>query len=131
MVGDTSLVEVAANLLEAIAAQHAVEDLAHNRSRGGVNLQRRALPRPVADLDAAVAERRAWPEEEPARGGLTHPSGHLLRQVLRIELVDALDDRLHELAGGGVVGVLGDGDDADAAAAQHRLEGDGVLALAG
>ena len=27
--------------------------------------------------------------------------------------------------------MLGDGDDADAAAAQHRLEGDGVLAFAG
>ena len=32
---------------------------------------------------------------------------------------------------GGVVGVLGDGDDPDALAPEHGLEGDGVLALAG
>ncbi|MXX48086.1 MAG: hypothetical protein F4W99_01665 [Chloroflexi bacterium] len=52
-------------------------------------------------------------------------------QVLGVELVDRLDDRLHQLAGRGVVGVLGDRGDPNAAPAQHRLEGDGVLALAG
>ncbi|MYD73104.1 MAG: hypothetical protein F4Y11_02230 [Chloroflexi bacterium] len=51
-------------------------------------------------------------------------------QVLGVELVDRLDDRLHQLAGRGVVGVLGDRGDADAAPPEHRLEGDGVLALA-
>ena len=48
-----------------------------------------------------------------------------------VELVHALDDGLKELAGGGVVGLLGDGDHSDASASQHGLEGDGVLALAG
>ena len=52
-------------------------------------------------------------------------------QVLGVELVDRLDDRLHQLAGRGVVGVLGDRGDADAAPPEHRLEGDGVFALAG
>ena len=77
-----------------------------------------------------VAVGRAAGDPETARGGLAHAPGDFLRKIFRVELVDALDDRLHELAGGGVVGVLGDGDDADAAPAQHGLEGDGVLALA-
>ena len=52
-------------------------------------------------------------------------------KIFAVEFVHALDDGLHELAGGGVVGVLGDGDDADSLAPEHGLEGDGVLALAG
>ena len=36
-----------------------------------------------------------------------------------------------QLAGWGVVGVLGDGDDANSLAPQHGLEGHGVLPLAG
>ena len=52
-------------------------------------------------------------------------------EIFRVKFVHALDDGLHELACGGVVGVLGDGDDPDALSAEHGLEGDGVLALAG
>ena len=52
-------------------------------------------------------------------------------QILRVKFVHALDDGLKELACGGVVGLLGDGDDADAPPAKHGLEGDGVLPLSG
>ena len=69
-------------------------------------------------------------EEEAAGGGLAHSPDDFLGKILRVELVDALDDRLHQLARWRVVGVLRDGDDPDAAPAKHRLEGDGVLALA-
>ncbi|MYD35720.1 MAG: hypothetical protein F4X20_01655 [Dehalococcoidia bacterium] len=50
-------------------------------------------------------------------------------EVLRVELIDALDDGLHELAGRSVVGMFRDGDDTDASPTQHRLEGNGVFAL--
>ena len=52
-------------------------------------------------------------------------------EILAVEFVHALDDGFEELAGGGVVGLLGNGDDAYAAPAQHGLEGDGVFTLAG
>ena len=129
-VGDAALVEVAADLLEALSAQRALEHLFHDRRRSRIDLERGALLASVLHLDPLVAEGRARREEEAARGGLAHAPDNVLRKIFAVELVDALDDRLHELAGGGVVGVLGDGDDAHAASAQHRLEGDGVLALA-
>ena len=52
-------------------------------------------------------------------------------QILRVEFVDALDDGLKESAGGIVLGLLGDGDHADALAPKLRFEGDGVLPLPG
>ena len=60
---------------------------------------RRALAHAVRNLDAAVAEGGARAEEEAARGGLAHAAHNVLRKILRVELVDALDDRLHELPG--------------------------------
>ena len=78
-----------------------------------------------------LAERRHGSEVEAALGRFAHASAHLLGQVLRVELVDALDDRFHQLAGRRVVSVLGDRGDPDSAPAQHRLEGDGVFAFAG
>ncbi|MCY3646822.1 MAG: hypothetical protein OXH07_07600 [Chloroflexi bacterium] len=129
--GNALVVEGAHDVEHALAREDHVEDAAHHGVGGRVELQLRALLRPVLDLHLLVAVGRVGGDPEAARGGLAHAARDLLGQVRRVELVDALDDRLHELAGGGVVGVLGDGDDADAAAAQHRLEGDGVLALAG
>ncbi len=129
-VGDAPLVQVAADLLEAGAPQRALEYLAHDRGGDRVDLERGTLPHTIADLHAPVAEGRPGREEEASRCGLAHPARDLLGQILRVELVDALDDGFHQLAGRGVVGVLGNGDDSDAAPAQHRLEGDGVLALA-
>ncbi|MCY4575417.1 MAG: hypothetical protein OXC55_02230 [Chloroflexi bacterium] len=68
---------------------------------------------------------------EAPRRGLTHAAGHFLGEILRIELVDALDDGFHEFAGWRVVCMLRDGDDADASPAQHRLECDSVFPLTG
>jgi len=129
--GDALLVEDAHDVEHAPAREGHVEDAAHHGVGGRVELQLGALLRAVLHAHLLVAVGRVGGDPESARGGLAHPARDLFRQVGRVELVDALDDRLHELAGGGVVGVLGDGDDAHAAAAQHRLEGDGVLALAG
>ena len=56
---------------------------------------------------------------------------NLLGKIFAVEFVHALDDALKKLAGGGVVGLLGDGDHPDALAPEHGLEGDGVLPLAG
>ena len=70
-------------------------------------------------------------DPEASGRGLPHPPRDLLGKILAVELVHALDDGFEELAGGGVVGLLGDGDDADASPAEHGLEGDGVLPLAG
>ena len=52
-------------------------------------------------------------------------------EILRVELVHTLDDGLHELSRGGVVGVLGNGDDSDPLLAQHGLECHGVFTLSG
>ena len=68
--------------------------------------------------------------QKPREAASRMPARDFLGEVFGIELVHALDDRLHQLAGGGVVGVLGDRGDADAPTAQHRLERDGMLALA-
>ena len=125
------IVENPDDVEDALALAGHAEDAAHDGVGGRVELQLRALLGAVLDVDPAVAVRDVRGDPEAARGRLAHPSQDFLGQVLRVELIDALDDRLHELAGGGVIGVLGDGDHADAAAAEHRLEGDGVLALAG
>ena len=58
-----------------------------------------------------------------------HPPGDLLGQILRLKLVHALDDGLHDLAGRGIVGLLGDRGRVDSPAPE--LEGYGVFAPAG
>ena len=96
-----------------------------------VKLQLGALLRPVLDVDLPIAVGGVGGDPEAARSGFPHPPRHLLGEILAVELVHAFDDGLKELAGGGVVSLLGDGDDPDAAPPQHGLEGDGVLALSG
>ena len=113
---DTPPVEVAAYLLQAVPSQRTREDLPHERRGRRVDLQGRALPHPVSHLHPLVAEGGLGTEEEATRGGLPHSPDNFLGQILRVKLVDALDDRLHQLAGGRVIGVFGDGDDTDAAA---------------
>ena len=108
-----------------------VEDALDYRGRVQIRFQFGPLLRPVLHHDPFVAVGRPAANPEAAGGGLAHPSRDLLGQILAVEFVHALDDGLHELAGGGVVSVLGDGDHEDALASEHGLEGDGVLALSG
>ncbi|MDE2669005.1 MAG: hypothetical protein OXI51_05050 [Chloroflexota bacterium] len=128
--GDALVVQGAHDVEHALAREDHVEDAAHHGVGGRVKLQLRALLRPVLHPHLLVPVGGVGGDPEAARGGLAHAARNLFREIGAVELVDALDDRLHELARGRVVGVLGDRDDAHAAAAQHRLEGDGVLALA-
>ena len=130
-VGNAVVVEGAGDLRDALPGLGKREDALRDGSGVRVGLEPRTLLGAVLDVDLLVAVRRAAGDPEAAGGGFAHAARDLLRKIFGVELVDALDDRLHELAGGGVVGVLRDGDDADAASAQHRLEGDRVLALAG
>ncbi|MCY3504974.1 MAG: hypothetical protein OXH41_02270 [Chloroflexi bacterium] len=129
--GDALVVEGAGDVEEADPGGRHPEHPPHDGVGRRIENQPGALLGAVLDVLLAVAVGGVGGNPETARGGFAHPARDLFRQVGAVELVDALDDRLHELAGGRVVGVLGDGGDADAAAAQHRLEGDGVLALAG
>ncbi|MDE2934494.1 MAG: hypothetical protein OXS47_11620 [Chloroflexota bacterium] len=107
-------------------AKHPANDFVRRR----VELQLGALLGAILHGHLLVAEGGEGGDPEATRGRLAHPPRDFLGQILRVKFVHALDDRLHELAGGRVVGVLGDGHHADAAPAEHRLEGDGVLALA-
>ena len=116
---------------DAAALERHVEDAAGYGVGGRVKLQLGALLRPVLDVDLPVAVGGEGGDPEASGSGLPHPSRDLLGKIFAVEFVHALDDGLHELTGGGVVGVLGDGDDPDAPAPEHGLEGDGVLALAG
>ncbi len=98
---------------------------------GRVEFQPGTLLDPVLDIDPPVAVGRAGVHPEAPGGGLAHPPRHFLSKIFRVKFVHGLDDGLHKLAGGGVVGVLGDGDDANSLAAEHGLECHGVLPLAG
>ncbi|MCY3571208.1 MAG: hypothetical protein OXH19_07695 [Chloroflexi bacterium] len=128
--GDAVGIERAGDVEHALTRGGHVEDAPHDLVHGRIEHQRRTLFAAVGDLDPLVAVGRPAGHPEPARGRFAHAARDLLGQVLGVELVDRLDDRLHQLAGRGVVGVLGDRGDADAAPPEHRLEGDGVLALA-
>ena len=115
----------------ALALQGQVEDAPGHGVGGGIKLQPGAFLGPVLDVDLLVAVGGVGGDPKAPRRRLAHPPNDLLGQILAVELVHALDDGLHQLAGGGVVGVLGDGDHPDALAPQHGLEGHGVLALSG
>ena len=81
-------------------------------------------------MDPLVAVGGVGGHPEAPRRGLPHPPRDLLGKIFAVELVHALDDGFEELACGGVVGLLGDGDDSDALAPEQGFEGDCVLALA-
>ncbi len=107
------------------------EQAAHHAGRRLRHRQLRSLFRTVWHQYPGVAIGRAAGHPEAAGGGFAHPPRDLLRQVLRVELVHALNDGLHQLAGGRVVGVLRDGDHLDPLAPEHRLESNGMFPLAG
>ena len=129
--GDALVVQGAGDLEHSGAGLGQVEDALHHLGGVGVQFQGGALLRPVGHHDPVVAVGGAAAHPVAPGGGLAHSPLYFFGKILAIELVHGLDDGLHQLAGGGVVGVLGDGHDADSLAPQHGLEGHGVLPLAG
>ena len=129
--GDSLCVECLGDVEGAHALQGHVEHALDHRVLGRVRLQLRARLSSVLHVDLPVAEGCVGAHPEATRGGLAHPPADLLRKIFTIELIDAFDYRLHELAGWRVVGVLCDGDYADALSPEHGLECDGVLSLSG
>ncbi len=129
-VRDSAAVEFHADFLESVAAQRHAEHLFDDSGGRGINFQRRVLAIAVLDLDPVVPERSTTGQVVSTRGSLPHAPSHLLGKVFGVELVDALDDSFHEFAGRGVIGVLRNRNDADALAAEHGLECNGVLAFA-
>ena len=130
-VGDALAVEGSGDLQDAFPHLRQVEDALDHGSGVRVRLQGRAFLGPVLDHQLAVAVGNSARDPEAPGGGLAHSPPNFFRKIFRVELVHGLYDGLHQLAGGGVVGVLGDGYHADALAPQHGLEGHGVLPLAG
>ena len=130
-VGDALAVQGAGDVQDALARLGQVEDAFHHRESCRIGFQGRTLLRPVLDVDLPVAVGNAAGDPETPGGGFPHPPQDLLGKIFRVKFVHGLNDGLHQLAGGGVVGVLGDGDDADALAPEHGLEGYGVFPLAG
>ena len=130
-VGDPLAVEGSGDLQDTFPRLRQVEDSLDHGSGVWVRLQRGALLGPVLDHQLAEAVGHPAGDPEAPGGGLAHSPANFFGKIFRVELVHGLDDGLHQLAGGGVVGVLGDGDHADALAPQHGLEGHGVLPLAG
>ena len=129
-VGDALAVENAGDVQDAPARLGHIEDALDHRGRGRVGFQRGTFLGPVLDHQLAVAVRDSAGDPEAPGGCLPHPSSDLFGKIFRVELVHGLDDGLHQLAGGRVVGVLGDGDHSNALAPEHGLEGHGVLPLA-
>ena len=72
------------------------------------------LPGDRRQVGAQVPRRRAGCVPRPLQPSPAQPPLDLVRQILAVELVHALDYRLHQLAHWSVVGVLGNGDHADA-----------------
>ena len=114
-----------------LALEGEIEDASYYGVVGRVQFQAGALLGAVLDVEARVSVGGAGVHPEAPGGGLAHSPRHFLRKILAIKFVHGLDDGLHQLAGGGVVGVLGDGDHADALAPEHGLVGHGVFPLAG
>ncbi|MDE2682751.1 MAG: hypothetical protein OXI54_01190 [Chloroflexota bacterium] len=130
-VGDALVVEGAGDVQDALAGLGQVEDALDHGSGVRVKFQGGAFLGAVLDHQLAVAVGNTAGDPEAPGGGFAHPSINLFGKIFAVKFVHGLDDGFHELAGGGVVGVLGDGDDADALAPEHGLEGYGVLPLAG
>ncbi len=128
---DALIVERAGDVEHTLAIHGHVEDAPHNVIDGRVENECGTLLGAVLHLDALVSVRRPTRHPEPARRRLAHSACDLLSQILRVELIDRLDDRFHQLAGGRVVSVLGDRGDSNPAPTQHRLERHSVFTLSG
>ena len=130
-VGDAPAVQLLADFRQPVPPAGTLEYLLDYRRRYRVHLQGGALLHPVADLDASVPEGGLGAQEETTGRRFPHPTQNLLPKILAVVFVHALDDALQQPAGGVVLGLLGDGDHADALAPQLGLERHGVLPLAG
>ena len=130
-VGDALVVEGTGDVQDAVSGLGQAEYPLDHRTGVRVGFQGGALLGTVLDHELAVAVGNAAGDPEAPGCGLAHPPVDLFGKIFAVELVHGLDDGLHQLAGGGVVGVLGDGDDADALLSQHGLEGHGMFPLAG
>ena len=115
-VGDAPPVQLLADLLQPVAPPGTLEYFLHDGSGHRVYFKSGAVLHPVADLDSGIAEGRPGGQEVAPGRRLSHSPDNLLGKIFRVKFVHALDDGLHQLAGWGVVGVLGDGYDADALA---------------
>ena len=129
--GDALGVEGLGDVEGALSLEGHVEDAPDHSVGGRVQLQLGALLRPVLDVDPLVAVGCVGGHPEASGRRLPHPPRNLLGKIFAVEFVHAFDDGLQQPAGSGVLGLLGDGDHADAPPAEHGLEGDGVLALSG
>ena len=130
-VGNALAVQGAGDVQNTPARLGQVEDALDHGSGVRVRFQRGRLLGPVLDVDLAEAIGDPAGDPESTGGGLPHPPQDLGGKIFRVKFVHGLDDGLHQLAGGGVVGVLGDGHHSNALASRHGLESDGVFALAG
>ncbi len=130
-VGDALVVEGAGDVQDAVPGLGQVEDALDHGSGVRVEFQGGAFLGAVLNHELAVAVGNAAGDPEAPGCGFAHPPVDLFGKIFAVEFVHRLDDGLHELAGGRVVGVLGDGDDADTLAPEHGLEGYGVLPLPG
>ena len=110
--GDSLAVEGLGDVEDARAAEGHGEDAPDDGVEGRVEFQDGPRLGTVLDVNLPVAVGGLRGDPETARCRLPHAAHNLLGKVLAVELVHGLDDGLHELAGGRVVSVLGDGDDA-------------------
>ena len=117
--GDALVVEGAGDLQHPGAGLGQVEYALDHGGGVRVEFQGGALLGAVRHHDPVVAVGRPAAHPVAPGRGLPHPPRNLLGKIFAIEFVHALDDGLHQLAGGGVVGVLGDGDHADALAPRN------------
>ena len=106
--GDTLVVEGLSDGQHPLSGLCHVEDALDHGRRIRVAFQRGPLLGPILHHDPVVSVGLPAADPEAARGGLPHPPQDLLGEILAVELVHALDDSLKQLAGGGVVGLLGD-----------------------
>ncbi len=128
---DALVVEDADYLHHPLAGLGQVEDALDDAVGFGVGLEGGPLLGAVLDLDLPVAVGCHGSDPEAAGRRLPHAPQDLHPKIFRVKLVHGLDDALKQPAGGVVLGLLGDGDDAEALSSEHGLEHDGVLPLAG
>ena len=90
----------AGDFQDAFARLPHIEDALHHGGGVRVQFQGGTFLGPVLDTDPLIAIGYAGSHPEAASRSFAHSPDDLLGQILRVELVHALDDGLHELADG-------------------------------